>query len=127
MLRTSSNNRAFTIVELLVVIGVIALLVTVIAVGYRRSLDQATEAAMSSDLRAAASRLQTARAESTTNTYPASLEAAGFNNNNPRVSYTYTRSTAPEGFCVRASTTRLSIPDYHVTNLNLNPKAGACP
>lgn len=70
--RRTGTSQAFTIIELLIVIVIIAILVAITAVGYNGVTRSANEAAVQSDLKQVKTALELNKAKTTT--YPTSLE-----------------------------------------------------
>lgn len=102
-----TSRSAFTIVELLIVVVVIAILAAITVVAYNGVTGQAKEAALKSDLRTAATELELIRIES--NTFPSSYT--------PKVSdgttMTYTGGGA--SFCISATHTSFSNKVFSIT------------
>lgn len=71
-----NKQLGFTIVELLIVIVVIGILAAITLVAFNGIRDRADAAAIQSDLSNFAKRMEIARAESDTGSYPTSLTAA---------------------------------------------------
>lgn len=108
----------FTVVELLIVIVVIGILVTLTIVGYSGVQNQARANALQSDLSGAARKIEAAKFQSGTETYPASASSLGI-----AASITYVNNTDDNSFCAQAVNGTLS---YAVSTGRTTPAAGRC-
>ena len=114
------RSRAFTIVELLIVIVVIAILAAISIVAYNGIQDRARASAASTAASQAARKLALYQVDN--GSYPAtgSLASAGVSNSNSTY-YQYTGSGST--YCLTASVSGTS---YNVSNTHQAPQAGAC-
>lgn len=91
-----ATQRAFTIVELLIVIVVIAILAAITLVAYNGIRERAEQSAAETTIAQAARKIEAAAAASSDGLYPANLNAAGLSD----ADYQYTRTTDGLSFCV---------------------------
>ncbi len=92
------KRRGFTVVELLIVIVVIAVLAAITIVAFNGIQSRATAAALSSDLAAAAKKLELAKIDSSTSSYPTTFPSGVTASSNVGLSL----SEAGTGFCINA-------------------------
>lgn len=112
----------FTMVELIIVIIVIAILVTITVVSYSTITRSATEQALQSDLRDAASKLAKYRADN--GGYPSSLVQATIENVDGKV-FTYVYEPVSDKYCLAVAKEDMG---YYLLNTNSEPQQGAvCP
>lgn len=123
MIFSRRQTQGFSIVELLVVIVVIAILAAIVIVAYNGIQNRAKDALVQSDASQAGRKVITSRIESSTDTYPSSLAAAGLNSNSGAI-YQYTYTASDNSFCLTASRDTTS---YWVSSSSTSPSAGACP
>ncbi len=118
--RTSS---AFTIVELLVVIVVIAILAAITIVSYNGITERTVIAAISSDLKNAATKLEMGKAENSSYTEDQSSLPKS-----PDTSYQFTVDNAqnPPYYCLTATSSKSNKLVYHISSTDGKPTEGAC-
>lgn len=119
-------HKAFTIVELLIVIVVIAILAAVSIVAYRGIQGRAIETTLKSDLSNAATQLGLDKAS--IDAYP--LDKANSNDGkglitSPGISFTYDSDGAY--YCLTATSDRPGILAHYVSNSSGGVQEGACP
>ena len=114
------QRTAFTIVELIIVVIVIAILASVVIVSYQGVTTKARKTALISDLSSAGDTLGALRTQSDTKTYPDTLEEAGITQPDDT---TYTYNSSGTAFCL--SGVRDSVV-YHVSNTDTTPTEGEC-
>lgn len=119
--KTSIKQRAFTIVELLVVIAVIGTLAGISVVGYGAWQKRTVESVVKSDLNNAVSAMESAR--NFGNTYPAALPASFSPSDKVVVAATSTTGTS---YCIQAASTRDSTVIMYATNTSTTPQYGNC-
>ena len=112
------ESRAFTIVELLIVIVVIAILAAISIVAYNGIQQRSRASAASSAASQAKKKLEIAKIDNGEQ-YPSSLAAAGISNSG---STFYQYSSTGSTFCLTASVSGTS---YNVSN-STGPSSGAC-
>ncbi len=117
--RTSTS--AFTIVELLIVIVVIAILAAITIVAYNGIQDRAKASAASQALSNALKKIKYWQVEQDSTLAPSSLAAAGISDTGG-VSYQYTQDLAGT-YCITATVGNKS---YFVTGTNSTPVANGC-
>ena len=117
---TTSLNRGFTIIELLIVITIIGILVGIVVVSYNGITQRARETTLTSDLVQNSDDLADDR--SRTGLYPATQALAGLKNSSGD---TLTYNVAPnfKSYCLQASGWGMS---YIITQDNTNPRKGFC-
>ena len=115
------SKRAFTIVELVVVIAVIAILVGVMVVGYGMWRQKVAETVLKSDLQGAAAQLE--RHNNWGNGYP---EDANDITKSDGTQYSYTRYEGEEGYCLEASSETAGEVRYIVSSDSQIPREGEC-
>lgn len=115
------RNTGFTIVELLIVIVVIAILAAIVIVAYNGIQRQAAAAVLKSDLRNAASQLDIAKTNSSTNTYPAD-DASLARSSGTEFEY----SSGGSDFCLTATSTVSGVAAYHISNTTGTIVEGPC-
>lgn len=121
-----AKQKAFTVVELLIVIVVIGILATLTIIAYRGVQDQAKVAVLKSDLTQIASKLETYKLKNAEQ-YPSSLAGASITGSpNVDFQYTYNNVTNPATFCITAVNLGLLGTGYYISNTNLTPTEGVC-
>jgi prepilin-type N-terminal cleavage/methylation domain-containing protein len=113
-------RRAFTIVELLIVIVVIAILAAISIVAYNGIQNRARASAASSALSQAAKKIALYQVDNSTYPTTGNLAAAGVSNTS---STYYQYSSTGSTYCLTASVSGTS---YNISNTNQVPQAGAC-
>ena len=119
------RNQAFTIVELLIVIVIIAILAAVSIVAYGGMQRRANSTIMQSDLQNAATQLELDKAVK--GVYPATKETADDNKGLPSsngVTYQYTGTDTT--YCLTAISDKKGMPTYIISNDNRSPRDGIC-
>ena len=122
--RRKSDERispAFTIVELLIVVVVIAILAAITIVSYAGISNNARLSSLKVELSQAAKKLETEKIKSGTTTYPASLTAAGVPTE-PNITYNY-KGGGTTSYCLSGVYDSYS---YRVTDSSNSPVAGSC-
>ena len=121
------HNRlqAFTIVELLIVIVVIAILASISIVSYTGIQERASATVLQSDLRNAATQLTL---DYTYNgTYPGNPEAANENKGLTKSSgTTYSYTTDGTSYCLAATSSRAGVSSYYISSANGTVTQGTC-
>lgn len=110
-------KKAFTIIELLVVIVVIAILVSIVVVGYSNLSNRASISGDQSNLNQAAKQLEAFR--QTNPTYPSTLVAAGVKD---PINYDYFTTTNNTQFCISTKGTT----KFSATSTNISAQQGTC-
>lgn len=114
------DQRAFTIVELLIVIVVIGILAAVTIVAYNGVQQRARASAASSALTQAAKKLAVYLVDNTS--YPTDLATVGITDGEVSYQYSYNNTTIPRTFCITATSVNIS---YQITQ-NSSPTSGGC-
>ena len=118
------TNKAFTIIELLIVIVIIGVLVAITAVSYTGITKSDKEAALKSDLKQANTELEVAKAK--TGTTPTNTDSF-----TPTKSGTLSISTNPEqnSWClsITPNTNSQSLPSFNITSDSGTIQEGGCP
>ncbi len=119
------KQQAFTIVELIIVITVIAILVAVSVVAYNGIQQRAAGAALVTDLKSAADQLDIDRAQN--GAYPASTSAAD-NNQGLTISKgtTFQYTSTGSSYCLTATSDRNGVSGFMVSSDNTKPREGVC-
>lgn len=118
-----AKQKAFTIVELLIVIVVIAILAAITIVAYNGIQDRAKASAAQAAAKQASTKIQAYLVENAEN-YPASPAAAGLSTTSGTTyEYRYDNAANPKTFCLTATTNNVS---YYISNTTTTPTAGAC-
>jgi len=127
------KSRGFTIVELLVVIAIIGILAATIIVAFNGVQRRAQIAAVQTDLKQAATQLETYRfSTSSTESYPSQNDCSSTpvtnsiclkSSNQGVYQYTVNNSTSPPSFCITLTKGDIS---YYIMN-SASVTAGACP
>lgn len=112
-----SKQKAFTIIELLIVIVIIGVLVAITSVSYTGVTRSAKEAVIKSDLKQASTQLEIDKAKN--NSYPTSTSGLK-SSSGTNLEITSNGST----FCLSAT----SAPDvaFYITNTDTSPQQGIC-
>lgn len=119
-----SNNRGFTIVELLIVIVVIGILAAITIVAFNGISARARVASMKSDLENSVKLLELAKVNAGTDLYPADINAAGLKaTTGSTYAYQPNNTAVPASYCLTITNAGVS---YFVTNLNTVPSPGGC-
>jgi len=113
------TSPAFTIVELLIVIVVIAILAAIVIVSYNGITKQAKESGLKSDLKNGLTQLQIMRAED--GAYPSDASSLQKSTNT-----TFAYSSSGDSFCLSATTSDLAGTSFYVTEGGAI-KEGECP
>ena len=120
----TSKNKAFTIIELLIVIVIIGVLVAITAVSYNGITKSAKESALKSELKQANTELEVAKAK--TGTTPTNTDSF-----TPTKSGTLSISTNPEqnSWClsITPNTNNQSLPSFNITSDSGTIQEGGCP
>lgn len=115
------TSKAFTIVELLIVIVVIAILAAITIISYRGIQDRANASSAQSLASQAATKLKLYYAEY--NSYPATLGDAGIPTQG--LQYTADNLSNPKTYCVTATSANKNY--YEDATTNTSPSEGICP
>ncbi len=121
------SHPAFTIVELLIVIVVIAILAAISIVAYTGIQDKARETAALSLVSQTAKKLTAYQATDTNGLYPDSLTATDLNltdTDRAKLQYSVNNTTTPPTFCITATEGTLSY--YQNTTTQTTPAKGGC-
>ncbi len=113
-------QRAFTIVELLIVIVVIAILAAITIVAYNGIQDRARDSAASSAVTQAAKKIKVWQIENDSTSAPGSLALAGVTDSNG-TAYQYSQSGS--AYCITATVGNKS---YKLSDTVTSPTSGAC-
>ena len=97
-----SRQHAFTIVELLIVVVVIAILAAITIVAYNGISGRAKDSAVRSAAEQVAKKIATYTLTNN-DTYPATLAAAGVTNDATTYQYTTNTAASPQNFCLTAT------------------------
>ena len=117
---TPTTSKAFTIIELLIVIVIIGILVAITAVSYNGVTRQAKEATAKSDLKQASAQLEIDKAKSSSNNQYPSTTSGLKSSPGTNLEITSTGST----YCLSAIIP--SSISFHITNTNTAPQTGVC-
>jgi prepilin-type N-terminal cleavage/methylation domain-containing protein len=112
-MRKIRNNKAFTIVELVVVIAVIGILSTIVIVGYGSWRTSTATSSLKSDLGQAAASMESARTFSSTSSYPTTREFQESANNTIALSV----SADTKSFCIDGLTSIAPSAPYYIDDL----------
>jgi len=123
------KTSGFTIVELLIVIVVIGILAAITIVAYNGITTQATNASLSSDLKAATTKIEADKA--TTGSYPASAAAADGGaglkaSPTNTISYYNEYRGQANSFCVAAVSSGTNTKKYASSSITGGVKEGVC-
>ncbi|MFZ1302171.1 MAG: LamG domain-containing protein [Candidatus Microsaccharimonas sp.] len=116
------RQTGFTIVELLIVVVVIAILAAITIVAYNGIQQRALTSTLQSELSQAVKKLETVRALSGTETYPADLTTAGIPASNTGT-LTYFYSAIDNSYCIQLIKGTIT---YTSSSLIKNPAIGSC-
>ncbi len=120
------SQKAFTIVELLIVIVVIAILAAVSVVAYSGIQSRAATTTLKSDLRNGATQLGSDKA--TNDAYPASMALAdGGKGLSKSSGTTFQYTSNGTSFCLSAISSRAGIPFQYISSTNGQIEEGLCP
>ena len=123
-MKTKNNtSRAFTLVELLIVIVVIAILAAISIVGYNGIQERARGAAVSSALSQASQKIAVWQVDNPGVT-PSSLSDAGISNTDT-ITYQYSQTNNNQDYCITATTGNTSY--YLNSTTQRTPTSGGCP
>ena len=115
----NTSSKAFTVVELLIVIVIVAILATLVIVAYNGIQNRARTAGLQSDMNVAVKIVENARTTSGTLLYPFDQTAAQAGGLDPSV--TYVNSATLGGFCVTKTVAAVT---YMATSSNRAPHTG---
>ncbi len=116
----TNRSAAFTIVELLIVIVVIAILAAITIVAYNGIQDRARDSAASSAVTQAAKKIKVWQIENDSTSAPGSLALAGVTDSNG-TAYQYSQSGS--AYCITATVGNKS---YKLSDTVTSPTSGAC-
>lgn len=122
----SSYRSAFTIVELLIVIVIIAILAAITIVAFTGIQQRAATTVVKSDLASAARQLGIEYAE--TGIYPGDdgvTTSANSLNKSTGTVYQYTRTG--NAYCLTATSTHNGVPAFMISSDDTTPREGVCP
>lgn len=120
----NTTLKAFTIVELLIVVVVIAILAAITIVAYNGITNQATTASTKANLSTVTKKVALKTVENG-DTVPTNLTQAGIANTE-QTEYRYTHNTTDNTYCITAID-KVKQESYHTTNTNSSPQEGRCP
>ncbi|HWT39724.1 MAG TPA: prepilin-type N-terminal cleavage/methylation domain-containing protein [Dongiaceae bacterium] len=120
-----TDNRGFTIVELLIVVVVIAILAAITIVAYNGVTNRAKASAAASAAEQAAKKVLIYTTTNSDQTPPDLATAGVTDQNGTTYQYSTNTSATPQAFCITATTNNIS---YFINNTTqTSPIAGACP
>lgn len=119
-LHRQTSSKAFTIVELAIVISVIGILASISIVSYKGYQERARAAAAIAGVNQATDLLEAYQLKNS-GLYPSTLAAAGVTNNNS-VEYQYSQISGGTNYCVTATSKNVS---YKMSQ-DTEPTAGGC-
>jgi len=114
------KHKAFTVIELLIVIVVIGIIASVVLVSYSNISSRANASALQTDLNSAGKQLETFR--QTNSSYPTSLISANIKASNGS-NLTYYTTTNNTQFCLKGVNGSST---YSISSSNLSPQLGDC-
>ena len=120
--KAKSSQRAFTIVELLIVIVVIAILAAISIVAYTGIQNRANTSALDSDLRNASNQLEIERATEGIETYATKSASGGDLKKSSGTTFQYSLTNSGQGFCLTATRANIA---KHIVNGG-SPQDGVC-
>ncbi len=121
-MKRQSQNQAFTIIELVVVVAVIAILATILVMSYTAITNNVQVTTLKADLTRSASNLAKEKAES--GSFPADLAAASeFLEASDGVSFEYSYDNTNKTFCMTGHSKDIS---YFVLSGNVEATEGGC-
>ncbi len=117
-------KQAFTIVELLIVIVVIAILASLAVVAYNGIANRAHVSVLKNDLSSAAKQLEVYRLdENNSDQYPSDGDAANLTKSSG-TTYQYTYTSGTNSYCLTGSNNGN---DFYITSSSSTPTSGVCP
>lgn len=116
------KQTAFTIVELLIVIVVIAILGAITVVAYNGITDRAKASAVQSDVANAVKKLEAARVQNQGESYPAYLASAGVSATSGNT-YAYWYESSDNSYCVQSSNGSIR---WYASSNRPTPQEGYC-
>jgi prepilin-type N-terminal cleavage/methylation domain-containing protein len=117
------NTRAFTIVELLIVIVVIGIIAAITVVAYAGVQDKARTNALTSSLAQVSKKMRVWNVDNP-GVYPSSLADIGITNTESiTYTYDYDNAASPATYCLKARSKGV---EYNISNVNDTPTAGGC-
>ena len=120
--RTSPNSSsAFTIVELLIVIVIIAILAAITIISYNGISNRTKLSSLKTELSQSAKKLESQKVLSGTETYPSTLSSAGIQTPSS-ITYKYTPSGST--YCLQGTYESYI---YHISTTDTSPTEGECP
>lgn len=121
MKNTMYNSKAFTIIELLIVIVIIGIIAGITIISFSGISQRASISSLQSDMNSIVKQLELSKTSSGNDSYPSSL-STGSIKQNTSLSYTYISSNG-SNFCLSTSLNNIS---YIVTSINKQIQLGDC-
>lgn len=118
----SSSSAAFTIVEMMTVVAIIGVLASLAVFGWGSWQSNVAQSAVKSDLKAAASAMESAKNFSTG--YPLSIPSSY--KSGSAVTVTYASGSATT-YCLQGQSVKVTTVRYYVSSSQSTPVAGTCP
>ena len=120
--RSSRKQPAFTIVELLIVIVIIAILAAITIVSYSGITSRAKTASVEADVSNAIKKLEIAKTQDPAQQYPASLASIGVSASSGNT-YTYNYQSSDNSYCVESKNETIV---WHASSGSPTAQSGLC-
>lgn len=123
--RALRSSKAFTIIEVLVVVVTLAILATITLVAYDAAIKNADETSLKSDLKTAADALELHKFESSDKKYPSDIADIDVHPSGGNT-YNYSYNSYTNNYCLSITSPNLEGVEYFVSSQDQTPSTEPC-